>query len=125
MAKEIQFRGKELSEINSMSIKEFSQLLSSRERRKINRGFTEPEKKLIEKAKKKDFIKTHCRDMIVLPVFVGKKIAIYNGKEFVSIQVTSEMLGHRLGEFVPTRKPVKHNSPGIGATKSTAHASVK
>ncbi|HDP73758.1 MAG TPA: 30S ribosomal protein S19 [Candidatus Woesearchaeota archaeon] len=125
MAKEIQFRGKELDELSSMSIKEFSQLLASRERRKINRGFTEAEKRLIEKVKKKDFVKTHCRDMIVLPVFVGKKLGIYNGKEFVSIQVTSEMLGHRLGEFVPTRKQVKHNSPGIGATKSTAHASVK
>ena len=125
MAKKFTFRGKTLEELKKMSLTEFAQLLCSRERRKLNRGLTHAEKRLVEKLQKKDFVKTHCRDMIVLPSFVGKTIAIYNGKTFVSVTIEPEMIGMRLGEFAPTRAEVKHSSPGIGATRSTAHASVK
>ena len=50
---------------------------------------------------------------------------IHNGKEFVMIKITEEMLGHRLGEFAATRKKVAHSSPGIGATRSSASLSVR
>ena len=47
------------------------------------------------------------------------KIQVYNGKEFVPIEIIKDMLGHRLGEFSPTRSKVKHGTAGIGATKGS------
>ncbi len=123
--KEFLFRGKTLEELKSMSLNEFAQLLKSKERRKIKRGFTEQEKKLLEELKKRDNVKTHCRDMIILPEMVGKTIHIHNGKEFVPVTITIEMLGHRLGEFSLTRKRVQHHAPGVGATRSSQALSVR
>lgn len=127
MAKKEQlWRGKTEEELKVMDIKAFAQLLPARERRKITRGFTEMEKKLLnvigENASR---IKTHCRDMVILPLMIGKMIQVFNGKEFVQVQINYEMLGHRLGEFALTRKGVTHSAPGIGATRSSAAISVK
>ncbi len=123
--KEFLFRGKKIEDLKSLSLNEFAELLKSRERRKIKRGFTEEEKKLLKDLEKKDEVKTHCRDMIILPLMVGKTINVYNGKEFVAVRVTTEMLGHRLGEFALTRKRVQHHAPGVGATRSSQALSVR
>ena len=124
--KEFMFYGKTMEDIKKMSLKEFSLLLPSRLRRNIKRGFTDSQKRFLEKLKSgKDNIETHCRNMIILPEMVGKNISIHNGKEFVKIFITEEMLGHRLGEFALTRKLVSHSAPGIGATRSSASMSVK
>lgn len=126
MAKEFKYRGKTIDELSKMSIDEFAKLVPARERRKIKRGFTEKEKKFLEKARKdKKNLKTHCRELIILPELVGKSIKIHNGKEWVAIDIQPEMVAHRLGEFAQTRRSVKHSSPGIGATKSSASLSVK
>lgn len=122
------YRGKTLDELKKMSLEELANLFKARVRRKIKRGFTENELKFIkkvEKASEKDFIKTHLRDMIVLPSFVGKTIGVYNGKEFVPVKIQPEMIGHRLGEFSLTRKYPKHSGPGIGASRSTKHIGKK
>ncbi len=122
------YRGKTLDELKKMSLEELANLFKTRVRRKIKRGFTENELKFIkkvEKASEKDFIKTHLRDMIVLPSFVGKTIGVYNGKEFVPVKIQPEMIGHRLGEFSLTRKYPKHSGPGIGASRSTKHIGKK
>ena len=79
-------------------------------------------KKKIENGKE---IRTHSRDLVIVPQMVGMKIGIYNGKEFLAITIVKEMLGHRLGEFSLTRKKVEHGAAGIGATKSSASRSVK
>ncbi len=63
--------------------------------------------------------------MVIVPQLLGVKLGVYNGKEYVSLEVTPEMLGHRLGEFVPTCKPVKHSAPGFGATKSSKFIPLK
>ena len=63
--------------------------------------------------------------MIIIPSMIRKNIRIYNGKEFVRITLIEEMLGHYLGEFVLTRRMVKHSSPGVGATRSSASVSVR
>ncbi len=124
--KEFMFYGKSVDELKQMSIDEFSKLLKSTERRKVSRGFTEPEKILLKKLEKKEKnIKTHCRDMIILPMMVGETIKIYSGKTFEQLIIQPEMLGHRLGEFVFTRKRVAHNAPGVGATRSSSAVSVK
>lgn len=60
----------------------------------------------IQKAKtsdKRDAIKTWSRRSMVLPDFVGLTIAVHNGKKFVSVFITENMVGHYLGEFAPTR----------------------
>jgi small subunit ribosomal protein S19 len=126
MAKEFFYRGKTVQEIMKLSIEDFAKLIPSRERRKVKRGFTEIEKKLLAdiKSNSKD-IKTHARDMIILPEMIGKTIKVYNGKEWVQVIVEAEMLAHRLGEFALTRKQVRHSAPGIGATRSSASLSVR
>lgn len=126
MAKKFTFRGKTIEELQELSIKELSELFTSSIRRKLRRGFTEQEKKLLDKVRAgKKNIKTHCRNMIVFPEMVGMTFNIYNGKEFVAIMIQEEMVGHRFGEFALSKKMVKHSSPGVGATKSTSHVSMK
>jgi len=129
--KDTTFKGKTVEELQEMKLGDFMNLVPSRTRRTLKRGFTEEQKKLLLKVKKakegkyKKQIKTHCRNMIVLPEMVGQKIAVHTGKEFSVIDITYEMLGRYLGELTLTRKRVAHNDPGIGATKSSASRGVK
>lgn len=126
MPKEFTLRGKTFDEISKMGINEFAELLTSRERRTLKRGFTEAQKKLLADIRSGDKnIKTQCRDMIIIPEMVGTTIKVHNGKEYVIVPITKEMLGHRLGEFALTRKKVTHSAPGIGATRSSAALSVR
>ena len=67
----------------------------------------------------------HAADMIVLPEMVGFTFCVHNGKEFVPIEIKEEMIGHFLGEFVVTNKPVKHGTPGIGASRSSMYVPLK
>lgn len=121
--KEFTYRGKSLAELKGMSLKEFAALVPSRQRRTLLRGLSEQNKKFLED--RGSNVKTHCRDMIIIPEIVGKSVKIYSGKEWVQVIVTAEMLGHYLGEFVQTRKKVVHSAPGIGATRASAALSVK
>jgi len=121
--KEFIYRGKTLAELQKLSLKELAELLPSRQRRSIMRGFDDGKKKIMTKLAKKDAIKTQVRDMLVLPQFVGKTIKIHNGKEYMPIIIQEDMIGMFFGELVMTRKRVQHNSPGVGATKSSAGTS--
>lgn len=127
MVKEFKYKGKTLEELKNLSLEEFAKLLPARQKRTIKRGFTDAQKRLLKKirAKGKKQIKTHCRDMIILPEMVGIKIHIHNGRAFLLTEIQPEMVGHFLGEFALTRTRVKHSAPGIGATRSSAGASVK
>lgn len=127
MAKEYTYRGKTVQEIKTMTIAEFAKLIPSRERRRITkRGFTDAEKILLKNLENnKKECKTHCRDIPIIPAMLDKTIKVHSGKEYVQVLITPEMLGHRLGEFVITRKKVQHNAPGIGATRSSAALSVR
>lgn len=129
------YRGKSIEEIMKMDLNEFIKLLPARQRRSLKRGFTPEQKKLLEKIRKARKmteegkqpkpIKTHCRNMIIVPEMVGMKIGVHNGKEFIFITITEKMLGHYLGEFAPTRKRVLHSAPGVGATRSSKFVPVK
>ena len=124
--KEFTYRGKTLEELKSLSLNELAELLPSKQRRSIKKGFTEQQKILLKKIRKNEQnIETHCRDMMILPEMVGKLIKIHNGKEFMSVSIVEEMIGHSLGEFAFTRNRVEHSAPGIGATRSSASLSVK
>ena len=122
MAKKIfTYRGKTIDELQKLSIKEFAELLPSRQRRTIVRGLDDTKKKIIEKLGKKNDIKTHVRDMLVLPQFVGKTLKIHNGKSFEPVIVQEDMVGMFFGELILTRRKVSHSSPGVGASKSSAN----
>ena len=123
--REFTYRGKTIAELKQLSLKEFAELLPSRQRRVLHRGLSDGNKKLLEDIRKHGNVKTHCRDMVIIPEMVGKTIKVYSGKEFVPVIIITEMLGHYLGEFVLTRKKVVHHAPGIGATKSSAALSVR
>lgn len=129
--KEFTYRGKTLEELQKLSMEELAKLLTARQRRSLKRGFNDAEKRLLEKIKKfkegkrKKPVKTHCRDMIILPSMVGMTIHIHMGKLFNPVLMEPEMIGHLLGEFTMNRKKVAHSAPGIGATRSSAGASVK
>jgi small subunit ribosomal protein S19 len=120
--KQFKFRGKTLEELKALSVREFAKLTKSRQRRTILRQFQKIEN-FVSRAKtklsKKKAIKTHLRDIIIVPQLIGMKILVYNGKDFVPVLITEEMLGHFLGEFSLTRTRVKHGSAGVGATKGT------
>ncbi len=130
---EFRYRGYTLEELLKMPMDEFIKLLPSRQRRSLLRGLTPQQKKLLEKIRKyrkevlegKKKIKTHVRDMIILPEMVGLTIHVYNGKEFIPVKITPEMIGHYLGEFSITCKIVKHGKPGIGATRSSMYVPLK
>jgi small subunit ribosomal protein S19 len=128
------YRGYTLEELKKMSMDEFIRLLPARARRSLKRGLPPRQKKLLERlrrayrAKKrgKDLItRTHVRDMVIFPDFVGLTISPYNGKSFEPIEIKPEMIGHYLGEFALTRKRVTHGSPGIGATRSSKYVPLK
>jgi small subunit ribosomal protein S19 len=116
--KEFTYRGLSLEQLKKMSIKEFAAHIPSRERRTLLRGMTDAEKNLLRKLEKRNNIKTHAREMVIVPQMVGKTLLVHSGKEYAPVAVTEEMLGLRLGEFVLTRKMVKHASPGVGASKT-------
>jgi len=131
MAKKFTYRGKSIEELKQLQLNELASLMSARQKRTLSRGLTDTQKKFLAKVesfvagKRKKPVKTHCRDMIVLPSMVGAIIQIHNGREFQAVTIIEDMVGHYLGEFSQTRRPVKHSGPGVGATRSTKHVSVK
>jgi len=116
--KEFLYKGKTLEELQKLSTKELATVLPAPARRKINRGFTEAEKLFLKSLKtSKKPVKTHCRDMIVLPTMVEKTIRVYTGKSFEDVIIQPEMIGHRLGEFALSRKKAAHTVSGVGSKK--------
>ncbi len=126
MAKQYTWHGKTELEVPKLELKEFMELIPARPRRSLKRGFTDAQKRLLKRVTAgNDNIKTHCRDMVVVPSMLGKTFKIHNGKDWLPVLVTIDMLGHYLGEFAMTRKPVTHSSAGIGATRSSRAISAR
>jgi small subunit ribosomal protein S19 len=131
MPKEFRYRGYTFEQLNSMSTESVLQLIPSRARRSLNRGISDEKRKLLEdvraarEGKYQGQIKTHARDMIILPIMIGSTISIYNGKEFVPLEIKPEMVGHYLGEYIITNKKVAHGTPGIGASRSSLYVPLK
>jgi small subunit ribosomal protein S19 len=111
--KEFKFKSKTIEELKELSLGEIAALFPSRQRRTIQRGFSDKHLKLIEKIEKKNNVKTHLRDMIVLPKMVGKTVQIYTGNQFQAVTIQGEMIGHYFGEYALTRKRAKHTSVGV------------
>ena len=117
---DFKYRGKTLSELQAMPLKDFTKLVNARARRNLLRNEADPFYQKFEKGvKTTKSIRTHKRDIIITPKMVGTVINVYNGKEFLPVTIVAEMLGHYLGEFALTRKRIRHGKAGIGATKSS------
>ena len=122
-SKESFYRGKNVEELKKLDVREVAKYLSARSRRSVLRHFEVIEKfvkrcEIAVSQKKK--IRTHLRDIVVVPQMVGMSISVYNGQNFNEVKITHLMIGHRLGEFSLTRQRVQHGNPGLGATKSSS-----
>jgi small subunit ribosomal protein S19 len=129
MPKEFLYRGLTAEELRSISMDEFIRLLPSRMRRSLRRGLTPEQRVLIEKIRTaspdKEPLKTHARDLIILPEMIGKIVRVFNGKEFVDVRIDVKKVGHYLGEYAITNQPVRHGRPGIGASRSSMYIPLK
>ena len=125
MPKEFLYRGRTVDELKTMSMDEFIRLLPARMRRSLHRGLTESQRILLEKMRSappdSKPLETHTRDLIILPEMIGRTLLVYNGKEFVEVKIDEKMVGHYLGEFSITNRPVRHGRPGIGASRSSMY----
>ena len=120
--KQFAFKGQQIEDLKNLDVREFAKHVTSRPRRYILRNFQTVEGFLTasrEKVAKKKSVKTHNRDLIVVPEMVGWKIHIHRGNSFEPVEITGEMLGHKLGEFAMTRKKANHSKTGVGATKGS------
>ena len=131
MVKKFEFQGVPLEELENMPMDKLFKLFPARARRSLTRGITDGKRKLIDEiklaktGKLKNPIKTHIRDLIILPYMVGVQINVYSGKEFVPVTITPEMISHYVGEYVITNKKVNHGAPGVGASRSSLYVPLK
>jgi len=127
------YKGLDEDEISKMSVDDFMKLVTSRERRtlkNLNRNprlkkFITKVRKLIKEGKKDKMIKTHVREAIILPEWLGLTFGIYTGKEYRKLIVTMKHIGKRLGDFAHTTGPVRHSGPGVGATRGSKFVPLK
>lgn len=123
---EFTYRGFRLEDLRQMGMSELVPVMPSRVRRKITRGLTKGEENLLSRFRTGDAkIRTHLRDMVIMPEMIGKEVEIYNGKEYLKVEIQPEAVFHYLGEFALTRRKVTHGSAGIGATRSSKYVPLK
>ena len=132
MVKKFEYQGIPLKELEDMQMQKLFELFPARARRSLTRGITDGKRKLIEEikmsksGKSKNPIKTHIRDLIILPYMVqGVQVNVFSGKEFVPVTIVPEMISHYLGEYVITNKKVSHGAPGVGASRSSLYVPLK
>ena len=130
MVKKFTYRGLTNEELDGLSLENMLKLFPARIRRSLTRGIGENKRKLIDEIKasktgKNITIRTHCRDLIILPNMIGTTLSIFSGKEFVPITIIPEMVGHYLGEYVITNKRVSHGAPGVGSSRSSLYVPLK
>jgi small subunit ribosomal protein S19 len=131
MVKKFEYKGIDLKELEKMSMDQLFKLFPARARRSLTRGIDDGKRKLIEEIKLaksgnlKNPIRTHIRDLIVLPYMVGVQVNVFSGKEFVPVNISPEMISHYLGEYVITNKKVSHGAPGVGASRSSLYVPLK
>merc|ERR1712118_302121 len=120
------YRGVDLDKLLDLSNNDLMELFRARARRKFSRGIKRAPIVLLKKLRKAkretaygekpEAVKTHLRNMIIVPEMIGSVVGVYNGKQFINVEVKPEMVGHYLAEFSITYKPIKHGRAGMGAT---------
>lgn len=117
------YRGVELEKLLDLKMEEFMQMLNARQRRKFHRGVRRSNTHLLKRLReakkncpygeKPVMIKTHLRNTTIVPEMIGSVVGVYNGKTYVTVEIKPEMIGHYLGEFSITYKPVAHGRAGM------------
>jgi small subunit ribosomal protein S19 len=135
LVREFKFKGYAQEQLQTLSIEALLPLLNARQRRSLDkrvahymndekRKFRE-EIKLAREGNLKGQLRTHIRDMIILPDMVGLSVNVHNGKDFSNITIKKEMIGHYLGEYAITNKRVQHGAPGVGSSRSSLYVPLK
>ncbi len=130
MPEKVFFRGKAQADVADISPSTYLPLIKSKMRRSIKRNGLSY-KQLIAKVEKRKkmsstkAIRTHVREAVILPSWLGMRFEVHNGKEFLPVYIGVNMLGHRLGEYSHTTKHVQHSAPGIRATRGSKFLAVK
>ncbi|XP_060595343.1 small ribosomal subunit protein uS19-like [Ruditapes philippinarum] len=130
------YRGFNVDQLQDMTSEELEKIFTCRVRRRLKRRFGKRALVVIKRLRKarawawirhpeKEVVKTHVRNMVIVPEMIGSILGVYNGKTFNQFEIKPEMIGHYLGEFSITYKPVKHGRPGIGATHSSRFIPLK
>ena len=130
------FRGLELEKILDLNQEELLEVVHARARRRMLRGMKKKRHvgllNKLKKAKKAAGaldkpapVKTHLRNMVIVPDMIGSQVAIYNGKVFNLVLITADMLGSYLGEYSISYRPVRHGRPGLGSTNSSRFIPLK
>ena len=124
-----------MSQLQSSSIETILPILNSRQRRsldkRVDKYMNDEKRKLREEIKMaregklRGVLKTHVRDMIILPDMIGLSINVHNGKEFSPVSIRPEMIGHYLGEYAITNKRVQHGAHGVGSSRSSLYVPLK
>ena len=131
MVRQFTYHGLSQKELEELPLEKILKLFSARARRSLIRGINDGKRKLIGEIKAakagnlKTSINTHLRDLIVMPFMIGVTINVFSGKEFVPVTITTEMIGHYVGEYVITNKRVSHGAPGVGASRSSLYVPLK
>tara|TARA_B100001765_G_scaffold49294_1_gene28731 strand:- start:241 stop:636 length:396 start_codon:yes stop_codon:yes gene_type:complete len=131
LVRQFTYHGLSQKELEELPLEKLLKLFSARARRSLIRGINDGKRKLIEEIKAtkagnlKTTINTHIRDLIVMPFMIGVTINVFSGKEFVPVTITTEMIGHYVGEYVITNKRVSHGAPGVGASRSSLYVPLK
>ena len=124
--KEFTYRGHTLDELLKLPFSDIIELLPARARRTYIRGLNTEQEAFVRRLRAAEGpVRTHRREIPVLPEFVGKMVHVYNGKEFLPVAIKAEMIGHALGEFAMTRRAVRHSGLGVGATRSSKFMPLK
>lgn len=115
-----------------LTLDQFIELTTSRNRRTLLRLKNNPRlKSFIERVRKikssgkNKMIKTHIRDAIILPEWIGLTFGVHNGKEFKRVDITVNSVGKRLGDLSHTTGRVSHSGPGVGATRGSKFVPLK
>merc|ERR1712127_236313 len=133
--KKYSYRGVDLDKLLDMSNQDLMELFRARQRRKFSRGIKRAPITLLKKLRKAkretaygekpEAVKTHLRNMVIVPEMIGSVVGVYNGKQFINVEIKPEMIGHYLAEFSITYKPIRHGKAGMGSTKSSSFIPLK
>jgi small subunit ribosomal protein S19 len=133
MVRKDSWKGYDEDSIRSLGYDDFLKITSSRNRRTLLRLKSNPRlKQLMDKVRSvvdsgdaKGMIKTHIREAVILPSWVGLTFGVYNGKEFKKVEITVKKVGKRLGDFSHSTSRVLHSGPGVGATRGSKFVPLK
>jgi len=135
LVREFKFKGYSPEQLQTLSVEALIPLLNARDRRSLDKRVAtymndgkrklREEIKLAREGKLKGDLKTHVRDMIILPDMIGLSLKVHNGKEFSAVNIRPEMIGHYLGEYAITNRRVQHGAPGVGSSRSSLYVPLK